>query len=389
MYVPRPEHHFTFGMWTYANAGRDPFGDPVRPLPDLDFHCAAAAKLAELGAYGVNLHDNDLVPIDATAAERDAIARRYAQALADAGLCVPMATTNLFSHPVFKDGAFTSPVPSVRAYALQKAMLGIDLGVQLGAKIYVFWGGREGSEVDAGKDPVDSIKRYRDAFNYLIAYAKDQGYDIKFALEAKPNEPRGHIFLPTTGAMLGFIATLDDPTQCGVNPEVAHETMAGLNFPHAVAQAMDAGKLFHIDLNDQEPGRYDQDFRFGAANLKSSFFLVKLLEDRGYAGMKHFDAHAYRTEDRDGVWDFCRGCMRTYLILQEKVARFNADAEIQGLIADLLADRDQVAGYLAPYSGPQAAALKAHSFDIDALGRRGSRLELLDQLTVELLLGVR
>ncbi len=389
MYEPRPEHRFTFGMWTYASAGRDPFGDAVRPLPDLEFHCQAAHKLAELGAYGVNLHDNDLVPIDATPAERDAIVATYRKALDAAGLKVPMATTNLFTHPVFKDGAFTSPRPAVRAFALQKAMAGIDLGVELGAKIYVFWGGREGSEVDAGKDPVDSIKRYRDAFNFLIDYAKSQRYDIKFALEAKPNEPRGHIFLPTTGAMLGFIATLDDPSMCGVNPEFAHETMAGLNFPHAVAQALDAGKLFHIDLNDQEPGRYDQDLRFGSVNQKASFFLVKLLEDRGYAGMRHFDAHAYRTEDRDGVWDFCAGCMRTYLILKEKVARFNADAEIQGLIGDLLRDDLGVGELLGAFSVERAQALKARAFDFTALGAQGSRLERLDQLTVEVLLGVR
>jgi len=389
MYHPKAADKFTFGMWTYANPGRDPFGDPTRPLPDLDFHCEAAAKLASLGAYGVNLHDNDLVPIDATAAERDAIVRRYKQALDDAGLCVPMATTNLFGHPVFKDGAFTSPNPSVRAYALKKAMEGIDLGIALGAEIYVFWGGREGTEVDAGKDPVVSINRYREAFNFLIDYAKDQKYDIKFALEAKPNEPRGHIFLPTTGAMLGFIATLDDPSMCGVNPEVAHETMAGLNFPHAVAQALAAEKLFHIDLNDQEPGRFDQDLRFGAANLKASFFLVKLLEDYHYAGPRHFDAHAYRTEDRDGVWDFCAGCMRTYLILKDKVARFNADPEIQQIVADLQADLDGVGGLLGAYEPAKSAALKTKDFDITALGAKGSRLERLDQLTVEVLLGVR
>lgn len=389
MYQPRPEDKFTFGMWTYANPGRDPFGDPVRPLPTLEFHVEAAARLASLGAYGVNLHDNDLVPIDATAAERDAIVRKYKQGLEEAGLKVPMATTNLFSHPIFKDGAFTSPSPTVRAFALKKAMMGIDLGIELGAKIYVFWGGREGSEVDAGKDPVDSIKRYRDAFNFLIAYAKDQGYGIKFALEAKPNEPRGHLYLPTTGAMLGFIATLDDPSMCGVNPEVAHETMAGLNFAHAVAQALDAGKLFHIDLNDQEPGRYDQDFRFGAVNLKANFFLVKLLEDHGYDGPKHFDAHAYRTEDREGVWDFAAGCMRNYLILKDKVARFNADAEVQALISDLTADADGLEGLLGGYRRDHAKSLRDYDFKLDAIAAKGSRLERLDQLTMEILLGVR
>ncbi|MBI2301295.1 MAG: xylose isomerase [Armatimonadetes bacterium] len=388
MYTPRPEDRFTFGMWTYSNPGRDPFGDPVRPLPDVDFHIQAAHKLASLGAYGVNLHDNDLVPIDATPAQRDAIVQRYRAGLADAGMVVPMATTNLFSHPVFKDGAFTAADPRVRAFALQKAMLGIDLGVALGAETYVFWGGREGAEVDAGKDLVDSVKRYRDAFNFLIAYVKDLGYRVRFALEAKPNEPRGHIFLPTTGAMLGFIQTLDDPDMVGVNPEVAHETMAGLNFPHAVAQAIDAGKLFHIDLNDQESGRFDQDLRFGSVNLKMAFFLVKLLEDEGYSGPRHFDAHAYRTEDRNGVWDFCAGCMRSYLIFKDKVARFNADAEIQALIAALGADPEGL-NALSAYSPANRNALRSRVFDIEAIGAEGRGLERLDQLTVEVILGVR
>jgi len=388
MYTPRPEDKFTFGMWTYSNCGRDPFGEPTRALPDLDFHCRAAGKLAELGAYGVNLHDNDLVPIDATPSERDKIVATYRKALADAGLKVPMATTNMFSHAVFKDGAFTAADPTVRAYALRKAMEGIDLGMELDAKIYVFWGGREGTEVDAGKDLVESVKRYRDAFNFLIGYVKDQGYNIKFALEAKPNEPRGHIFLPTTGAMLGFIQTLDDPDMVGVNPEFAHEQMAGLSFPHAVAQALDAGKLFHIDLNDQVPGRYDQDLRFASVNYKDAFFLVKLLEDNGYSGSKHFDAHAYRTEDEEGVWQFCAGNMRNYLILKEKVAKFNADAEIQALVAELQADTEGVAS-LMTYSSDNASKLRNKPFDITALGAKGRKLELLDQLTGDLLLGVR
>lgn len=388
MYQPKPEHRFTFGMWTYSNPGRDPFGEPTRPLPDLDFHCRAADKLAALGAYGVNLHDNDLVPIDATPKQRDAIVARYKDALDNAGLKVPMATTNLFSAPIFKDGAFTSTDPSVRAYALRKAIEGIELGRALGAEIYVFWGGREGCEVDAGKDLVEAVKRYRDAFNYLIAYVKGQGYDLRFALEAKPNEPRGHIFLPTTGAMLGFIATLSDPSMVGVNPEVAHEQMAGLSFPHAVAQALDAGKLFHIDLNDQVAGRYDQDFRFASVNLKDAFFLVKLLEDYNYTGSRHFDAHAYRTEDLEGVWDFCRGCMRSYLILAEKVAQFNADPDIQSIREELEADGDGVADLLS-YSPANVKALLAKEFDLARLGAKGRQLEQLDQLTVEVLLGVR
>ncbi|MGB7094949.1 MAG: xylose isomerase, partial [Anaerolineales bacterium] len=278
-YQPHPEHKFTFGLWTVGNIGRDPFGEPVRAaLSPVEL----VHLLAEVGAYGVNFHDNDLVPIDATPVERDQIVRDFKKALEDTGLDVPMATTNLFSDPAFKDGAFTSNDSAVRQYALQKTIRAIDLGVELGAGIYVFWGGREGTETDASKNPIESLKRFREALNFLCEYSLSQGYGLKFALEAKPNEPRGDIFLPTTGAMLGFIPTLDHPEMVGVNPEVAHEHMAGLNFTHAVAQAWEAGKLFHIDLNDQAFGRYDQDFRFGAVNLKSAFFLVKLLEDVGY-----------------------------------------------------------------------------------------------------------
>ena len=236
-----------------------------------------------------------------------------------------MATTNLFTDPVFKDGAFTSHDPQVRAYALQKTMRAMDLGVELGARTYVFWGGREGAEVDAAKDPVEAIKRFRDAIDFLCEYARDQRYDLRFALEAKPNEPRGDIYFPTTASYLAFIATLAHPEMVGVNPEVAHEHMIGLNFYHVVAQALEAGKLFHIDLNDQKPGRFDQDLRFGSESIKPLFFLVKLLEESGYDGPRHFDAHAYRTEDADGVWDFARGCMRTYLILKDKARQFAED----------------------------------------------------------------
>src|SRR6266849_3884171 len=321
-YKPSAEHKFTFGLWTVGNRGRDPFGDATRSSLS---PITMVKRLSELGAYGVNLHDNDLVPIDAAAAERDRIVRDFKQALTDYGMKVPMATTNLFFDPVFKDGAFTSSDPRVRAYAVQKTMAAIDLGVELGAETYVFWGGREGAEVDAAKDPLDPLKWMREAMNFLTAYVKDQGYRLRFALEAKPNEPRGDLYLPTTGAMLGFIETLDDPTMCGVNPEVAHETMAGLSFFHAVAQALDAGKLFHIDLNGQKPNRFDQDLRFGSEDQKGAFFLVKLLEDKGYQGPRHFDAHSYRTEDEEGVWEFARGCMRSYLILKEKAKQFNAD----------------------------------------------------------------
>ncbi|MCA9921617.1 MAG: xylose isomerase [Anaerolineales bacterium] len=385
-YIPKSENKFTFGLWTVGNVGRDPFGEPVR---ETKTPVELVHLLAEVGAWGVNFHDNDLVPIDATPAERDKIVADFKQALADTGLVVPMATTNLFGDPAFRDGAFTSNDPKVRAYALQKTMNAIDLGVELGAKIYVFWGGREGTETDAGKDPITAVKRSREAMNYLCEYVLDQGYDLKFALEAKPNEPRGDIYNATTGNMLAFIATLDHPEMVGVNPEVAHEHMAGLNFTHHVAQAMEAGKLFHIDLNDQAFGRYDQDFRFGSVNLKSAFFLVKLLEDNGYDGSRHFDAHAYRTSDYEDVKAFARGCMRTYLILKEKAARFNADAEIQALLAEINADDGGMAPFMGQYSAKKAAALRAHNFNRTALGQRAQPYERLDQLVVELLLGVR
>ncbi len=385
-YTPKPEHKFTFGLWTVGNRGADPFGSTVRG------HKTPAdlvRLLGEVGAYGVNFHDNDLIPIDATPAERDQILKEFRQALADTGLVVPMATTNLFSDPIFKDGAFTSNDSKVRAYALQKTMNAMDMGVELGAKIYVFWGGREGTETDASKDPITSIKRSREAMNFLCEYALDKKYDLKFALEAKPNEPRGDMYNATTGHMLAFIQTLDHPEMVGVNPEVAHEHMAGLNFTHSVAQALDSRKLFHIDLNDQAFGRYDQDFRFGAVNLKSAFFLVKLLEDNGYAGSRHFDAHAYRTEDYEGVKDFARGCMRTYLILKEKAAQWNADKEIQSLVAEINMDDGSMDRYFGKYSAEKADALKAQAFDRAAIAGRGLGYERLDQLTVELLLGVR
>jgi xylose isomerase len=385
-YQPRPEDKFTFGLWTVGSIGRDPFGGPVRePLSPVEL----VHLLAEVGAYGVNFHDNDLIPIDASLAERDRIVADFKRALAETGLVVPMATTNLFSEAIFKDGAFTANDPRVRAYALQKTMRAIDLGVELGAGVYVFWGGREGIESDATKSPLDAAKRLRDALNFLCEYALDNQYGLKFALEAKPNEPRGDLYLPTTGAMLGFIATLDHPDMVGVNPEMAHEQMAGLNFLHAVAQAWDARKLFHIDLNDQNYARFDQDWRFGAQSIKQSFFLVKFLEDVGYAGSRHFDAHAYRTEDYEGVKAFARGCMRTYLILREKAHRWNADAEIQGLLAEAGRTDPTTAALLGTYSGERAAALKSHAFDRAAIAGRGLNYERLDQLTVELLLSVR
>ncbi|HET6385286.1 MAG TPA: xylose isomerase [Armatimonadota bacterium] len=384
-FIPTPADRFTFGLWTVGNIGRDPFGDAVRsPVSPI----TSVRKLAELGAYGVNLHDNDLVPFGASAAERDRIVREFKAALDQTGLCVPMATTNLFFHPVFKDGAFTSNDAGVRAFAIRKTMDAIDLGAELGAKTYVFWGGREGAEVDAGKDAVVALKRFRDAINFLCGYVKDQGYGMRFALEAKPNEPRGDIYLPTTGAMLGFIQTLDDPAMVGVNPEVAHETMAGLNFYHAVAQAVEAGKLFHVDLNGQKPGRFDQDLRFASEDSKGAFFLVRLLENSGYDGPRHFDAHAYRTADMNDVWAFAAGCMKSYLILKEKARLFDADPLAQDLLAALNSGSAEAEQALkAPYSREAARRLREIPLDPDQLAAKPLPYEALDQRLFEILAG--
>lgn len=385
-YTPKPEHKFTFGLWTVGNRGRDPFGAEVRASRT---PAESVYLLGEVGAYGVNFHDDDLIPIDATAAEAEAIKKDFRKALSDTGLVVPMATTNLFFDPVFKDGAFTSNDPKVRAYAIQKTMKAIDLGVEFGAKVYVFWGGREGIETDSAKSAVESIKRNRDAMNFFCEYALENKYDLKFALEPKPNEPRGDLYNPTVGHMLAFIETLDHPEMVGVNPEVAHEQMSGLNFMHGVAQAWEAGKLFHIDLNDQYPGRYDQDLRFGSRDIKAAFYLVKFLEDVGYDNPRHFDAHAYRTEDFEGVKDFARGCIRTYLILKEKAAQFNADKEIQAILAEINAEDPSLAPFFGKYSSEKASALKAKTFDRAKISSRGLKYERLDQLTIDLLLGAR
>ena len=384
-YQPGPEHKFSFGLWTVGNRGRDPFGDFVRPAIS---PTEIVSMLAEVGAWGVNLHDNDLVPIDATPAERDCIVRCFKKACEAQGVVVPMATVSLFFHPVFRDGAFTANDPEVRAYALQKTMRAMDIGAELGAKIFVLWGGREGVETDACRRADEAIKRLREAVNYLCEYSIDRGYGFKFALEAKPNEPRADIYMATTGHYLGFIPTLDHPEMVGVNPEVAHEHMAGLNFTHAVAQAWEAGKLFHIDLNDQMPGRFDQDLRFGSSNLKSAFWLVKFLEEVGYAGPRHFDAHAYRTEDYEGVKDFARGCMRTYLILKERAQRWNADQEIRGILGEI-AGNGNGAPAAGRYSKEGASQLSMRVFDKDAILKKRLPYERLDQLTVDILLGVR
>jgi xylose isomerase len=381
--TPTPADRFAFGLWTVANRGADPFGAPTRqPLDPVE----VVERLAELGAYGVSLHDNDLIPHGTSATERERILTRFRAALERTGLRVTMATTNLFSHPAFKDGAFTANRREVRRAAIAKAIRAIDLAAELGAPVFVIWGGREGTESAAAKGVADALERYREALNFLCAHVAQQGYAMRFAIEPKPNEPRGDIFLPTVGHALHFITTLERPEMVGVNPELAHETMAGLSFVHAVGHALWAGKLFHIDLNAQRIGRYDQDFRFGAEDLKEAFLLVHLLESSGYDGVRHFDAHPYRGEDPAGVWEFARGCMRTYLALaarsrqltaSEPIAAARAQARVQELA------RESV----GPYSPEAAAELLAEPHDLDELARFGCANERLDQLLVELLLG--
>jgi xylose isomerase len=376
-------HRFTFGLWTVGNPGRDPFGEPTRaPLDPVE----SVHKLAELGAWGISLHDNDLIPWGTSPADAEKITARFEQALQQDGLGVGMATTNLFGHPAFKDGAFTSNDRGVRRAAVGKAMRSIDLGARLGAEIYDFWGGREGTEAGVAKDPRDALERYREAINVLADYVVEQGYSLRFALEPKPNEPRGDIFLPTVGHALHFISTLDRPEMVGVNPEVAHETMAGLSFHHAVGQALWAGKLFHIDLNGQRIGRYDQDFRFAAEDLKEAFLLVRLLERAGYAGPLHFDAHSYRNENAEGVWDFARGCMATYKALAERVAHFDSLPEVKEALAR--SSTPELAEATCSGVG-EAEQLKSEVDSLDELAKRGYFNEALDQLLVEVVLGVR
>lgn len=386
-YAPQKTDKFSFGLWTVGNVGRDPFGDAVRSTLDPVY---MVKKLSEIGAWGVNFHDNDLVPFGASLQERDRIVRDFKKALDDHGMAVPMATTNLFYHPIFKDGAFTAVDPRVRAFALQKTMHAIDLGAEVGATTYVFWGGREGVDTEASKDPLTSLKRMRDAINFLCQYAIDQGYNMRFALEPKPNEPRSDTYFATTGHMLAFIYTLDHPDMVGVNPEVAHEYMAGLNFVHSVAQALEAGKLFHIDLNDQKGPRFDQDLRFGSENIKNLFFLVRLLENAGYEGPRHFDAHAYRTEDEQGVWDFALGCMRTYNLFKARARRFDADPVVQQLLQEINGAGSEYESLLSEgYSKENVHKLKETQFDTTLLGQRGYHYEQLDQLVLEHILGAR
>ncbi|MBX6389191.1 MAG: xylose isomerase [Frankia sp.] len=385
--TPTKADKFSFGLWTVGWQGRDPFGEVSRPALD---PVETVHRLAELGAYGVTFHDDDLIPFGADNAERERCVKRFRAALDETGLIVPMVTTNLFFHPVFKEGAFTANDRSVRRFALRKTMRNIDLAAEFGAKTYVCWGGREGAESDAAKDPRAALDRLKEAIDLLCVYVRERGYDIKFALEPKPNEPRGDILLPTIGHALAFINQLEYPEMVGLNPEVGHETMAGLNVVHGYAQALWAGKLFHIDLNGQHGLKYDQDLRFGAADVKSAFFLVDLLETAGYEGPRHFDFKPPRVENVDGVWVSAAACMRTYLILREKAKAFRADPRVQEALAaagvpelaqSTLAPDETLADLLADRSAYE-------DFDADAAGARAVNIERLDQLALEHLLGV-
>ena len=385
-YTPEPSDQFTFGLWTVGNRGRDPFGHETRPpLDPVD----AVHRLADLGAYGVNFHDDDLVPPGSTASEREAIVKQFRRALDATGMKVPMATTNLFSNPVFKEGAFTANDPAVRRYAIAKTLDAIDLGIELGATVYVMWGGREGTESDAAKDVRGALDRYKEAVDICCAYVRDRDYDLRFALEPKPNEPRGNILLPTVGHALAFIEQLEWPEMAGLNPEFAHETMSGLSFHHAIAQTLWADKLFHIDLNAQVIGKFDQDFRFGSEGIRDAFYTVKLLEDAGWTGMRHFDAHAYRTETIEGIWEFARGCMRTYLILREKAERFRADPAIQAALREAMVSDIATPAIADAVNAESIAALRRGPHDVESLAARGYGHERLDQLVTELILGAR
>ncbi|MYY09835.1 xylose isomerase [Streptomyces sp. SID4919] len=380
---PTPEDRFSFGLWTVGWQGRDPFGDATRAALD---PADTVRRLADLGAYGVTFHDDDLIPFGSSDAVRESHVKHFRQALDATGLVVPMATTNLFTHPVFKDGAFTANDRDIRRYALRKTIRNIDLAAELGARTYVAWGGREGAESGAAKDVRAALDRLKEAFDLLGEYVTTQGYDLRFAIEPKPNEPRGDMLLPTVGHALAFIERLERPALYGVNPEVGHEQMAGLNFPHGIAQALWADKLFHIDLNGQNGIKYDQDLRFGAGDLRSAFWLVDLLETAGYAGPRHFDFKPPRTEDTDGVWVSAAGCMRNYLILRERAAAFRADPQVrEALKASRL---DQLARPTAEdgLTGLLSDTRAYDEFDADAAGERGMAFEHLDQLAMNHLL---
>ena len=381
--TPTPADKFTFGLWTVGWQARDPFGDATRGALD---PVRTVNELAARGAYGVTFHDDDLIPFGSDEGARRSHIDRFKKALAETGMKVPMATTNLFTHPVFKDGAFTSNDKDIRRYAIRKVMKNIELAVELGAKTYVCWGGREGAESDGAKDAYIALDRFRDAFNTLGEFVTDNGYDIKFAIEPKPNEPRGDIFLPTIGHALAFIYTLDRPEMVGLNPEVGHEQMAGLNFVHGIAQALWQKKLYHIDLNGQHGPKYDQDLVFGHGDLKSAFFLVDLLERYKYDGPRHFDYKPARTEDDKGVWESATSNMRTYLALKERAAAFRADPRvIEAMKASNIPGlNDSTLG-----SGETWRDLAKDSFDVEAAGVRGYGYELVDQLALEHLMGVK
>jgi xylose isomerase len=382
-FAPTKQDKFAFGIWCLQNRGRDPFGDQTRPaLSAID----CITGLAKRGCYGFEFHDNDIIPFDASAAQRDQIVKDVKKASADGGIKATMATTNLFYHPVFKDGAFTSTDPAIRLFATQKVMRCLDIAAELGTEVFVFWGGREGVDVDAAKDPIQTGGWFREAMNFLCEYVIGNDYNIKFALEPKPNEPRGDLYLPTVGSMLAFIATLDHPEMVGINPETAHVKMAGLNPYHEFAQALDAGKLFDIHLNGQQPLRYDQDLSFGSDNIKEAFFTIKLLKDHDYQGTIGFDAHPYRSEA--DPWDFVERNLRTAKILMAKVRQFNENAQIQGLLKEIHGANQDLAGLMAKYSKDAAKKLKDMPFDLNALTNRRLPFERLDQLVTELLLGV-
>ncbi|HZG91631.1 MAG TPA: xylose isomerase [Pseudonocardia sp.] len=394
--MPQPtrEDRFSFGLWTVGWPARDPFGEATRP--DLD-PVETVHKLAELGAYGVTFHDDDLIPFGTPADERDRIIARFSAALDETGLVVPMMTTNLFTHPMFKDGAFTSNDRGVRRFALRKVLRNLDLAAELGATTYVFWGGREGAEVDSAKDIQAALDRYREGIDLLGAYVKEQGYGIRFAIEPKPNEPRGDILLPTLGHALAFIAELEHGDIVGINPEVGHEQMAGLNYTAGIAQALWAGKLFHIDLNGQRGIKYDQDLVFGHGDLLNAFSTVDLLEHGapgggpGYDGPRHFDYKPLRTEDVAGVWVSAAANMRTYLLLKERAAAFRADPEVVEAMATSgvteLAKPTLNAGETVADLVADRSAFE--DFDPDKAGERGYGFIRLNQLALEHLMGAR
>ena len=393
--TPTPADKFTFGLWTIGYNGTDPFGGPTRrPLDTVH----AVEKLAELGAYGLTFHDDDLFPFGADEVARQKEIDRLKGALDATGLKVPMVTTNLFSAPVFKDGGFTANDRNVRRFALRKVFRQLDLGAELGAQTFVMWGGREGAEYDAAKDIRQALERYREAVDLLSQYVLDQGYDIRFAIEPKPNEPRGDILLPTLGHAIAFIGSLAHPELVGLNPEVGHEQMAGLNFAAGIAQALYHGKLFHIDLNGQRGIKYDQDLVFGHGDLHNSFALVDLLENGGpggvpaYDGPRHFDYKPSRTEDETGVWDSVAANMRTYLLLKERAAAFRADPEVQEALAAARVPELAVPT-LSPgetYADLLADRTAYEDFDTSVyLGGMGAGFVRLQQLATEHLMGAR